>query len=267
MKPAKTEPFGAISRREGIGSDVTSAILESISDGVFTVDDHWRITSFNRAAEEITGVLRQEAIGRRCADVFRASMCESDCALRLTLQTGRPVVNRSAFIINAEGRRVAISVSTALLLDADGRMVGGVETFRDLSLVEALRRKLDRRVQMGDLVSRSPAMGQIFDILPQVAESSSTVLIQGETGTGKELLARAIHDLSPRRRKPFVAVNCSALPDTLLESELFGYRAGAFTGAVKMIAHIDRKRQALGIDRARERTLVDMASRRDLAVA
>jgi PAS domain S-box-containing protein len=232
MTQAKQIPGSVNPTGEQFSQDVTSIILESISDGVFTVDDRWRITSFNRAAEEITGVRRREAIGRRCADVFRASMCESDCALRLTLQTGKPVVNRSGFIINSEGRRVAISLSTALLLDADGNMVGGVETFRDLSLVEALRKKLDGRVQMGDLVSRSPAMARIFDILPQVAESNSTVLIQGETGTGKELLARAIHNLSPRHRKTFVAVNCSALPDTLLESELFGYKAGAFTGAV-----------------------------------
>ena len=112
-------------------------------------------------------------------------------------------------------------------------MVGGVETFRDLSLEEELRKKLEGRVQIGDLVSRSPAMAKIFDILPQVAESTSTVLIQGETGTGKELLVRAIHNLGPRHDKPFVAVNCSALPDTLLESELFGYKAGAFTGALK----------------------------------
>lgn len=213
--------------------EVTSLILESISDGVFTVDSRWRVTSFNRAAEKITGVSRREAMGRHCSEVLRASMCEANCALRHTLQTGETIINRSAFIIDSEGRRVPISVSTAILLDSQGRMVGGVETFRDLSLEEELRKKLEGRVQIGDLVSRSPAMGKIFDILPQVAESSSTVLVQGETGTGKELLVRAIHNLSPRKDKPFVAVNCSALPDTLLESELFGYKTGAFTGALK----------------------------------
>jgi PAS domain S-box-containing protein len=220
--------------RDGdLHEEVTSIILESISDGVFTIDSRWRITSFNRAAEEITGVSRREAMGRRCSEVFRASMCEVNCALRHTLQTGTPIINRSAFIIDSDGRRVPVSVSTAVLLDSRGRMVGGVETFRDLSLEEELRKELEGRVQIGDLVSRSPSMRKIFDILPQVAESSSTVLIEGETGTGKELLARAIHGLSPRRDKPFVAVNCSALPDTLLESELFGYKAGAFTGALK----------------------------------
>lgn len=158
-------------------------------------------------------------------------MCETGCALRRTIETGRPVVNASAFVVTAAGRRVPISISTGLLRDGRGRVIGGVETFRDLSLVEELRKEIEGRYQVGDLVSRSAAMRRVFDIIPQVAESACTVLIVGETGTGKELLARAIHDLSPRRGKPFVALNCGALPDTLLESELFGYKAGAFTGA------------------------------------
>jgi PAS domain S-box-containing protein len=212
-------------------ADSTAIILESISDGVFTVDRGWRITSFNRAAEEITGIPRGEAIGRPCSEVFRSSMCEADCALRRTMETGQPAINRPAFIVNADGRRIPISVSTALLRAADGEVLGGAETFRDLSLVEELRKELEGRFQVGDLVSRSPSMRRIFDILPQVASSDSTVLIQGETGTGKELLARALHGLSPRRERPFVALSCGALPDTLLESELFGYKAGAFTGA------------------------------------
>ena len=215
------------------GSEVTAVILESISDGVFTVDRDWRITSFNRAAEEITGVKRREALGHPCSEVFRASMCEADCALRATMESGKPIINRSAFIVDAQGRRIPISVSTALLRDKQRRIIGGVETFRDLRVVEELRKELQGRFEMGDMVSRSVHMRRIFDILPQVAASDSTVLIQGETGTGKELLARAIHDLSRRREKPFVALNCGALPDTLLESELFGYKAGAFTGADK----------------------------------
>ncbi len=220
-------------RRSSDQAAATAAILESISDGVFTVDHDWRITSFNRAAERITGIRRRDALGRTCSDVFRASMCESDCALRHTLKTGRPVIGQPAFIIDGAGRRIPVSVSTALLRDAAGRTIGGAETFRDLSLVEELRKELDGRFEIGDLVSRSPALRRIFEILPAVAASGSTVLIRGETGTGKELLARAVHTLGPRRGKPFVAVNCGALPDTLLESELFGYKAGAFTGAHK----------------------------------
>lgn len=211
----------------------TDAILESISDGVFTVDLDWTITSFNRAAEQITGVDRREAIGRRCAEVFRSSMCGETCALRQTLKTGKPIIGTSAYIINTDGERIPISTSTAVLRDENGAIVGGAETFRDLSEVQALREKLAGGFRVGDLSSRSPLMQRVIGILPAVASSTSTVLVVGETGTGKELVARTIHSLSPRSAGPFVAVNCGALPDTLLESELFGYKAGAFTGANK----------------------------------
>ena len=211
----------------------TDTILESISDGVFTVDGDWRITSFNRAAEEITGVSRKDAIGKPCPEVFRSSMCEAECALRRTLKTGKPVIGRSCYIIDAEGNRIPISVSTAVLRDTKGRIVGGAETFRDLTELEALRSELEGKSHIGDLVSHSPLMRKVFEVLPAIAASPSTVLLLGETGTGKERVARTIHSLSPRREKPFVAVNCGALPDALLESELFGYKAGAFTGAMK----------------------------------
>jgi len=211
----------------------TSTILESISDGVFTVDLDWRVTSFNRAAEEITGLSRDDAVGRRCAEVFKANLCEGRCPLHATLESGRPIINQPAFIVNPAGDRVPISVSTALLRDSDGVIVGGAETFRDLSLVEELRREIEGTYRMGDLISRSQSMRNIFDVLPAISSSLATVLIQGETGTGKELVARAVHDHSPRADGPFVAVNCAAFPETLLESELFGYRKGAFTGATK----------------------------------
>jgi len=216
-----------------VAAEVTDIILESISDGVFTVDGDWRITSFNRAAERITGIPRKDALGRPCSEVFRSSLCETGCALRRTTETGEAVVGRPASVVDAQGRRVPVSISTALLRDARGRVVGGVETFRDLSQIEELRKELESSHSLGDMVGRSRAMQRLFGILPQLAASESTVLIQGATGTGKELVARALHDLSPRRDGPFVAVSCGALPEALLESELFGYEAGAFTGAVK----------------------------------
>ena len=211
----------------------TGAILESISDGVFTVDREWRVTSFNRAAEKITGVPRGEALGSPCAEVFKSSLCGAECALQKTLKTGRPIIGKSAYIVNADGERIPISISTAVLKDEQGKVIGGAEVFRDLSEIDALRRELEGRVRVGELVSRSPIMQKLFEVLPAIAASPSTVLIQGETGTGKELLARTLHALSPRKEGSFIAVNCGALPDTLLESELFGYKAGAFTGAVK----------------------------------
>ncbi len=206
-------------------------ILDSIADGVFTVDEQWRITSFNRAAEQITGVDRGDALGRPCCEVFRASICETACVLRQTLVTGQPIVNKAVYILDARGNRIPISISTAVFRNEKGEVIGGVETFRDLSLVEDLRKELEAKYSFAEIVGRSQALRQIFQILPQIAESESTVLIEGASGTGKELFARAIHNISSRRKKRFVALNCAALPDTLLESELFGYKAGAFTDA------------------------------------
>jgi PAS domain S-box-containing protein len=208
-------------------------VLDSVPDGVFTVDLDWRITSFNRAAEQITGMSRKEALGQRCCEVFRASICENECALRQTLATQRPVANKVVYIVSPSGERIPISISTAPLRDAQGRVIGGVESFRDLRVVEELRRQAEEQDSFSDIIGRSPAMRRLFDILPAVAGSDSTVLLEGASGTGKELFARALHRLSRRHAKRFVALNCGALPDTLLESELFGYKAGAFTDARK----------------------------------
>ena len=212
---------------------MTDIILESISDGVFTINSDWKITSFNRAAEKITGIDRKSAIGQNCFEVFKSNMCESACPLRHTMETGKQLVNRTGFCVNAEGKRIPISVSTALLVDTDGTVLGGAETFRDMSELEQLKKELEGRSSSQLFGSKSPSMEKISAMLPAVSESLASVLIVGETGTGKEILARTIHELSPRKAKPFVAVNCGALPETLLESELFGYRKGAFTGADK----------------------------------
>ena len=206
-------------------------LLDHVPDGVFTVDAAWRLTAFNRAAEQITGIRRAEALGRRCCEVFRASICESACALKQTLATGRPVVNKVVYIVDARGQKIPISISTSVLKDARGKVMGGVECFRDLRVVEELRQELAQQNAFSDIIGRSAAMRQLFEVLSAIAESDSTVLLEGASGTGKELFARAIHNLSRRRAKPFVAINCGALPDNLLESELFGYKAGAFTDA------------------------------------
>ena len=211
----------------------TQIILDSIADGVFTVDPDWKITSFNRAAEKITGIKKDEATGRYCWEVFRASICEQSCTLKQTMDRGHQVVNQSIFIINSKGERIPVSISTALLKDKKGDVIGGAETFRDLSLVEDLRKELSGQHSFLDIISKSKEMQRLFGMLEQVSESDSTILLEGESGTGKELFAKAIHSLSHKKRGPMVTVNCGSLPDTLLESELFGYKAGAFTDAKK----------------------------------
>jgi PAS domain S-box-containing protein len=206
-------------------------ILDSVADGVFTVDSERQVTSFNRAAERITGVAAEQAIGRRCSSIFHADICERGCALLQTLRSGQELIDIPARILDVQGRSVPISLSTALLRDADGNVLGAVETFRDLSAIEQLRREINSSYTFEDIVGKSKAFRKIFGMLPDVADSDTTVLIEGASGSGKELLARAVHNLSHRRGKPFVAVNCGALPVNLFESELFGYTQGAFTDA------------------------------------
>ena len=209
------------------------AIIHSISDGVFTVDRKWRITCFNRAAEEITGIPRSEALGQRCNEVLKSNICKDACVIQYTIETGRPVVNLTVYINSKEGIQIPVSVSTALFRNKNGELIGGVETFRDLRHVEELRKEIEKSYSYEDIISKNKKIKQIFDILPTIAVNESSVLIAGETGTGKELFARAIHNLSGRGNKPFVAINCGGFPETLIESELFGYEAGAFTGATK----------------------------------
>jgi len=208
-------------------------VLDSISDGVFTIDLNWKITYLNRAAESITGHRSKEVLGKTCKEIFQTDICDSNCILKKTLTTGQPVINKPICILNKKGRRVPISVSTALLKDRQGRIIGGVETFRDLETVRQVKKEYEGRFTYERMISRNHKMLELFRMLPTLAQSRSTVLIEGESGTGKELVARALHSLSPLSRGPFISINCGALPDTLLESELFGYVAGAFTDARK----------------------------------
>jgi len=207
------------------------AVVQSISDGVMTVDREWRITCFNRAAEKITGFGRSEVLGRFCHEVLRPDLCRDACPVRHTLESGRPISGLVLYITDAQDRKVPVSVSTALYRDRQGRLRGGVETFRDLRQIEALKKRVEESYTSRDIVTRNSRIRELLSLLPVVAESGSTVLITGETGTGKELFARSIHNLSPQKNGPFVAVNCACFPETLVESELFGHEKGAFTGA------------------------------------
>ncbi|HEX29294.1 TPA: PAS domain-containing protein, partial [Candidatus Poribacteria bacterium] len=207
-------------------------ILDNIADGVFTINTDWRIELFNKAAERITGFSAEEAIGRVCREVFRTNVCDYDCAIRRALETGEPVTNYEVIITRKDGIQIPVSVSASILMDDDGGIMGAVETFRDISQLKWLEMELQERYQFGQLIGKSRRMQEIFEQIEMLAENDVTVLIQGETGTGKGVIARAIHLNSHRADGPFVTVNCAALPEPLLESELFGHVKGAFTGAV-----------------------------------
>lgn len=207
-------------------------ILDSIADGVFTVDNDLNITFFNSSAEKITGVSRAEAIGQKCFDVFRANICQTTCAIKQSIQSGKEVINLSINILNAKDCKVPISVSTSVLRDEAGTIIGGVSTFRDMTTIESLRKELSKQYIFEDIISKNHKIQQILATFPDIATSNSTVLIEGPSGSGKELFSKAIHTLSNRKGK-FIALNCAALPDSLLESELFGYKKGAFSDAKK----------------------------------
>ena len=212
-------------------ADQYQTILDNITDGVYALDLNWHVTYFNRAAEKITGIPINEAIGRPCFEVFRSNVCERNCVLRETMDTGFPVINRPIHIVRADKKSIPVSTTTTLLKDSSKKTIGGVVTFRDLSDISELKRTLSKQHSFEDIVSKNAEMHKIFSLLPLISQSHSTVLLEGASGTGKELVARAIHNNSPAKKGPFVAVNCGALPDTLVESELFGYKAGAFTDA------------------------------------
>jgi len=214
-------------------SIILQSILNSIADGVFTVDTNWLITSFNPSAERITGYRKQDVIGRPCNVVFGIEACTKNCPLRMTVETGETITDFEMDIINAKGEKVPASVSTALLIDEGGEIIGGVETFRDLTILRRLKNELKVRYGFGNIIGKNPKMLEIYNLIETVSSTNSTVLIFGETGTGKDLVAKAIHYNSPRKDKPFIKVSCAALPETLLESELFGHKKGAFTGAIK----------------------------------
>ncbi|WP_052360263.1 sigma-54 interaction domain-containing protein [Solidesulfovibrio alcoholivorans] len=206
-------------------------IMESLADGVFTVDTDFTITFFNRAAGDIAGLAPAEALGRKCWEVFHSSLCDRDCALGACIRDDATLSEKAIFIVRPDGRKVPVSISAAPLRDASGRIVGGVETFRDISDLDRLRKELQGVRTLEDIVTRNREMARHLDLLPPIAQSGATVLLLGESGTGKELFARALHNLSSRAAGPFVAVNCGAIPGELLESELFGHARGAFTDA------------------------------------
>jgi PAS domain S-box-containing protein len=216
---------------EPLDSRYFPLILDVLDQGVFTVDERTFITSFNQAAERITGFPASEVMGRKCSDVFRTNLCDQVCPLRLSIQSRAPVRNREVYIRARDGRPTPIAVSTAPLMTRGGRLLGGVEIFKDRSEIAHLKRRLDNSYRLVDIVGKSQAMQRLFDLLPLVARSDSTVLVAGASGTGKELIARTIHALGPRKKGPFVAINCAAIPETLLEAELFGHTKGAFTDA------------------------------------
>jgi PAS domain S-box-containing protein len=223
---------------QGIIKDFTArkrfveTTLNSVADGVFIIDATGRITYFNAAAEKILGVSRKAALKRPYPEIVYGARKETSPLIR-SCSSGLELQDKEDDFIAHDGTRIPVSVSVSNLSDTSGKGVGSVIAFRDVSALIELKKEIDEKYTFFDIISKNRKIREIFDVLPAIAESDSTVLIEGKSGTGKELFARAIHNFSPRKNGPFVAVNCGAIPDTLLESELFGYVKGAFTDAVR----------------------------------
>ncbi len=226
----RVDPLTGLPRRP---SPMYESLLEHLAEGIFTINTRWQITSFNQTAEKITGYRREEVLGRFCWDIFRSDVCQSDCPLRLTLESGITRFDQDVRMLDKSGARLPMLVNTNVVRDRDGKVIGAVETFHLIGNLAEQPGHLSRAYSFSEIIGRSPAMQQLFQLLPDVAASQANVLLQGESGTGKELVARAIHHHSAYREGPFVAVNCSALAETLLESELFGHEKAAFTGAIR----------------------------------
>ena len=206
------------------------AIFNSNIEGTFTIDNDWNITSFNKSAEKITGYKKSEAIGKKCWEIFNSSICRNGCHMEQTMTKGKPMIGNEVEILHKSGRLVPIRVNSSILINNKNERIGAVETFIDISEIKNLSDHLTEVYRYENIIGRNKEIKQIFHVLESVSQTDSSVLITGESGTGKELAARAIHLNSPRKTKPFIAVNCSAYVETLIESELFGHEKGAFTG-------------------------------------
>src|SRR5512139_612757 len=216
------------------GEKKLSAILNSVWEAVVTVDRDHRIASFNRAAERLIGIPAADALGKDCREVLRANFgpAQAQCPMGELSETGTPQTEVGGTLVRADGRIVPVSASWAFLEDTPGTVLGFVISFRSYEEIERLAEERRSRFPFREIVGKTARLREIYDLVEAVKDTDSTVLIAGESGTGKGLFARAIHDLSPRRNGPFVKVNCAALTETLLESELFGHVKGAFTGAI-----------------------------------
>jgi two-component system, NtrC family, response regulator HydG len=218
-------------------------VVDTIHDGIMIVDTGGTIVSVNTAFESITGYASDEIIGRSCT-ILHCNTCEAtrekaDCHWCQLFRIGN-VRKQSCVMMRKDGRYLHILKNAALLRDAHGEVIGGVETMTDVTeliekdtQIEAFRRQLRAEDGFHGILGSSAPMQRVYDLVSNASQSDAPVIIFGESGTGKELIARAIHESKSAQRRPYVKVNCAALNESLLESELFGHVKGAFTGAHK----------------------------------
>ena len=219
-------------------------VVDTLQDGLMVVDAVGTIVAMNPAAEKLTGYSAEELIGRNCG-VLNCTGCQV-----LGQKKGQPfcslfatsaVREKQCLITNKAQRAVHVMKNATVLKDDDDKIIGAVEMFTDQSElvhkqmeVDSLRKTCHLEEGFHGMIGRSNAIQRVFDLVESVAPTAAPVMILGKSGTGKELVARAIHEVSPRNKEPFIKVNCAALNESLLESELFGHEKGSFTGAERL---------------------------------
>ncbi len=208
-------------------------ILDSIAEGVVTVDKNFRINFFNRAAEKIMGYGREEVIGQFCKNVFKSDRCYVDCPISSALQSQKNVFDFESDIESKEGQRVPIKLNAAVLYNGENIPTGGIISFRDITELEKMRKSIEKVTDFHGVIGHSKKMKDIFNLIDEIKDSDASVLIQGKSGTGKEIIADAVQKTSSRKNKPYIKVNVSVFPPHLLASELFGHVKGAFTDAIR----------------------------------
>lgn len=209
----------------------TSTILDSLAEAVVTVDKDFKVTFINEAAEIITGYKKEDLLGKHCKHYFDSDFCEFNCPIVSVLKTGKNVYDRETEIHCNNKGTIPIKLNAAVLKDENNQPVGGVISFRDISFLKNLNDLFHTESSFHGMIGKSKLMNKIYNLVNEIADSDAPIIVTGETGTGKELIANAIQSVSKRKGKIYIKVNCSVIPHNLIASELFGHVKGAFTDA------------------------------------
>jgi len=205
-------------------TSVLESVFDQLSDALVLYDPEYRITGVNRAAEKLFGMSSEEMLGKHCQDVFRCSLCEPGCGVLVGLNQSPAAPNCTVRLHTDNGNERLVVMRTNQMFNEQGELTGVVATIKDITEEAAPERR--------EVIAESPGMREVMNFVRRVAASeATTILLEGENGTGKDLVAKTLHYQSLRQAEPFIAINCAAIPDSLLESELFGYEKGAFTDA------------------------------------
>ena len=205
-------------------SSVLETVFNQLSDALVLYDPEFRITGVNDAAEKLFGMASDEMLGKHCQEIFHCSVCEPGCGMLEGLNQSSGIPNATVRLNVGNGMERLVVMRTSQVFDDEGSLAGVVATIKDITEAAAPQKR--------EVIAESPAMAEVLNFVRRVAGSeATTILLDGENGTGKDLIAKTLHYQSPRQAEPFIAINCAAIPETLLESELFGYEKGAFTDA------------------------------------